>query len=177
MKSAENSAPGPDRLTYRHWREVDPYCKVITRIFNICLKMSNIPSAWKTSSTVLIHKKDDPTKLENWRPISLSSTLYKLFTKCLTRKLGDWCEMLEVLSSTQKGFTPHDGVLEHNFLVQEHLHSARKLRKDRYIAWTFQMRLAQSPGKSLLTRLLQLGLTKTSSPSLVTSTRALQPKF
>ncbi|GFW62213.1 retrovirus-related Pol polyprotein from type-2 retrotransposable element R2DM, partial [Trichonephila clavipes] len=109
LKSAENSAPGPDRLTYRHWREVDPYCKVITKIFNICLKMSDIPSAWKTSSTVLIHKKDDPAKLENWRPISLSSTLYKLFTKCLTRKLGDWCQLLEVLSPAQKGFTPHDG--------------------------------------------------------------------
>ncbi|GFT53754.1 hypothetical protein TNCV_4585621, partial [Trichonephila clavipes] len=24
LKSAENSAPGPDRISYKHWREVDP---------------------------------------------------------------------------------------------------------------------------------------------------------
>ncbi|GFU59198.1 retrovirus-related Pol polyprotein from type-2 retrotransposable element R2DM [Trichonephila clavipes] len=135
LTAAENSAPGPDSISYRHWREVDPACSIIARVFNACIKMADIPSAWKMSNTILIHKRGDVKSLENWRPISLSSTLYKLFAKCLTKKLGTWCETHEVLSPAQKGFTPHDGVLEHNLLVTQHIHTARRLRKDRLVAW------------------------------------------
>ncbi|GFU59195.1 retrovirus-related Pol polyprotein from type-2 retrotransposable element R2DM [Trichonephila clavipes] len=135
LTAAENSAPGPDSISYRHWREVDPACSIITRVFSACIKMADIPSAWKMSNTILIHKRGDVKSLENWRPISLSSTLYKLFAKCLTKKLGTWCETHEVLSPAQKVFTPHDGVLEHNLLVTQHIHTARRLRKDRLVAW------------------------------------------
>ncbi|GFW78954.1 retrovirus-related Pol polyprotein from transposon 17.6 [Trichonephila clavipes] len=59
LKMAENSSPGQDLITYRHWREIDPSCFILTKIFNICLKLADIPSTWKTSRTVLIHKKGD----------------------------------------------------------------------------------------------------------------------
>ncbi|GFX60035.1 retrovirus-related Pol polyprotein from type-2 retrotransposable element R2DM [Trichonephila clavipes] len=133
LSSAENSAPGTDFISYRHWREVDPSYSVITRIFNAYLKMADIPSVWKLSSTILIHKRGDTKNLENWRPISLSSTLYKLFTKWLTRKLGDCSEAHDVLSPAQKRFSPHDGVLAHNLLVTHHIHAARRLKKDKLL--------------------------------------------
>ncbi|GFY56869.1 putative reverse transcriptase [Trichonephila inaurata madagascariensis] len=71
LRAAENSAPGPDLISYKHWREIDPSCKVLSRIFNICLKIADIPDVWKTSRTILIHKGDSPDLIENWRPISL----------------------------------------------------------------------------------------------------------
>ncbi|GFR01205.1 retrovirus-related Pol polyprotein from type-1 retrotransposable element R2 [Trichonephila clavata] len=86
LQSAENSAPGPDMISYRHWREVDPACLVLTKVFNVCLRFSDIPTCWKKSKTILIHKKGDPGDLNNWRPIALSDTIYKLFSKCLTKK-------------------------------------------------------------------------------------------
>ncbi|GFR13725.1 retrovirus-related Pol polyprotein from type-1 retrotransposable element R2 [Trichonephila clavata] len=135
LQSAENSAPGPDLISYRHWREIDPSCKILCKIFNICIRLSDIPTSWKTSKTVLIHKKGDTGDIKNWRLISLSDTIYKLFTKCLTKKVNDWCEDHEVLSPAQKGFTPHDGVLEHNFLIAQHMEEARRLKKDKYLAW------------------------------------------
>ncbi|GFU50714.1 retrovirus-related Pol polyprotein from type-2 retrotransposable element R2DM [Trichonephila clavipes] len=134
LRTAENSAPGPDMIAYRHWREIDPDCAVLTRIYNVCLKMANIPEVWK-SSTILIHKKGEVSKLENWRPISLSNTIYKLFTKCLAKKLSEWCETHEVLSPAQKGFSPYDGVLEHNFLLTQHLEAARRCKKNKFVAW------------------------------------------
>ncbi|GFW64523.1 uncharacterized protein TNCV_3513451 [Trichonephila clavipes] len=102
LKTVENSAPS-HMITYRHWREVNPSCSVLTRVFNICLKLSNIPAKWKSSRTVLIHKKGDVGQLENWRPISLSDTMYKLFAKCMARKLSDWCETFEVISPLSEG--------------------------------------------------------------------------
>ncbi|GFY44120.1 retrovirus-related Pol polyprotein from type-2 retrotransposable element R2DM [Trichonephila inaurata madagascariensis] len=135
LRSAENSAPGQDLICYKHWRELDPSCSVLTRVFNICIKLSDVPATWKASRTVLIHKKGDVNNLENWRPITLSNTIYKLFTKCLAKKLSEWCEANNILSPAQKGFSPYDGVLEHNFLLTQHLEAARRCKTDKFVAW------------------------------------------
>ncbi|GBL64275.1 hypothetical protein AVEN_269518-1 [Araneus ventricosus] len=129
LSTADNTAAGPDRLTYFHWRSVPQSPKFLTLTFNCCLHLQRIPPSWKISTTVLIPKSktnlDDPT---NWRPIALSSTIYKLYTKALTGRLSNWCEKYRVLSPSQKGFTPFDGVLEHNFILQTRLEQARMKR-------------------------------------------------
>ncbi|GFT15961.1 retrovirus-related Pol polyprotein from type-2 retrotransposable element R2DM, partial [Nephila pilipes] len=135
LQGCENSAPGPDLISYKHWREIDPRGIILSKIFNICLKIKKIPPAWKQSSCVLIPKSGDPLNIENWRPISLSSTMYKLFTKCLTRKLQDWCETHGVISNCQKGFTPFDGVVEHNFVIGQHMELARRSHSDCFFVW------------------------------------------
>ncbi|GFS86880.1 retrovirus-related Pol polyprotein from type-2 retrotransposable element R2DM, partial [Nephila pilipes] len=135
LQSCENSAPGLDHISYRQWREVDPRCLALSKIFNICLKLKDIPKAWKISNCVVIHKKDDLDRIDNWRPIALSNTIYKLFMKCLTRKLQDWCEFNQVLCSAQKGFTPHDGIIEHNFLLAQSLKTAKRNKTDVFLAF------------------------------------------
>ncbi|GFT45786.1 retrovirus-related Pol polyprotein from type-2 retrotransposable element R2DM [Nephila pilipes] len=117
LRSAENTAPGPDRIAYKHWREIDPSGRILTLLYNICLSLRKVPSSWKQSETILIHKKGSTEDISNWRPIALSNTIYKLFTKCLARKLADWCSANDCLSNSQKGFTPFDGVLEHKFVI------------------------------------------------------------
>ncbi|KAG8175818.1 hypothetical protein JTE90_013369 [Oedothorax gibbosus] len=47
----ENSAPGPDRLSYENLKSADPDCKIMARIFNICLRFKRIPAAWKSSKS------------------------------------------------------------------------------------------------------------------------------
>lgn len=80
MKSCDNTAPGPDRLTYSHWLGVDPDGKALAAVFNICLKARKIPSAWKESQTIFIPKKGDPSHPGNWRPIALCATISKLYS-------------------------------------------------------------------------------------------------
>ncbi|GFS75724.1 retrovirus-related Pol polyprotein from type-2 retrotransposable element R2DM [Nephila pilipes] len=135
LQGCENSAPGPDLITYHHWKASDPRCFILAKNFNICLKFKSIPSEWKSSNCILIPKKGDTALLENWRPITLSNTIYKLFSKCLARRLQDWCEMHEVLSPCQKGFTPFDGVIEHNFVIGQHLESARRNHSQSFLVW------------------------------------------
>ncbi|KAG8179228.1 hypothetical protein JTE90_004056 [Oedothorax gibbosus] len=55
----ENSAPGPDRLSYENLKQAYPDCRIIARSFNFCLYSKRIPSAWKKSKSILIHKKND----------------------------------------------------------------------------------------------------------------------
>jgi hypothetical protein len=40
--------------------------------------MGYTPESWMTSQTCLIHKKADPTILDNYRPIALAPVIYKL---------------------------------------------------------------------------------------------------
>ncbi|OXA50788.1 hypothetical protein Fcan01_14205 [Folsomia candida] len=54
LRKFENSAPGDDQITYRHWLSLDPEGNVLTTIMNICLKYQRIPETWKSSRTILI---------------------------------------------------------------------------------------------------------------------------
>ncbi|GIY10947.1 retrovirus-related Pol polyprotein from type-2 retrotransposable element R2DM [Caerostris darwini] len=135
LKKAENTAPGPDRLTYHHLRTVDPGARLLSRTFNLCVRFRRVPSSWKASTTILIPKGGDPSEVSNWRPIALSNTSYKIFTKCLASRLSAWCERYDTISFCQKGFMPHDGVLEHNFILQQAVEQARSSKKDICIAW------------------------------------------
>jgi hypothetical protein len=38
LSKCENTAPGEDRITYKHWKAVDPACSVLATAYNICLK-------------------------------------------------------------------------------------------------------------------------------------------
>ncbi|GBN32992.1 Retrovirus-related Pol polyprotein from type-1 retrotransposable element R2 [Araneus ventricosus] len=135
LKKAENTAAGPDRITYMHWRSMVAAPRFLSVVFNLCLLFRRVPPAWKSSTTILIPKSGDASLPQNWRPIALSSTIYKMFTKCLAARLGDWCEKYNVLSINQKGFTPYDGVVEHNFVLQQRLLLARSRGKEICIAW------------------------------------------
>ena len=83
-----DKAPAPDGMTntplntggYELW-------KILTKLFNECLKSEDIPSQWKNSSTIIIPKKGDCEDLKNYRPITLLSTIYKVFTKLLTNRM------------------------------------------------------------------------------------------
>ncbi|KAM7301587.1 uncharacterized protein ISCGN_017106 [Ixodes scapularis] len=125
LRRCENTAPGGDRLTYHHWRTVDPEGSFLAAVFNCCLRHRRVPACWKASRTVLIHKKGEKRDPTNWRPISLGNTIAKLYAGCLASRLQGWLCDHGILSQCQKGFLPHDGVFEHNFVLQERLDAAR----------------------------------------------------
>ncbi|GBO08324.1 Retrovirus-related Pol polyprotein from type-1 retrotransposable element R2 [Araneus ventricosus] len=87
-------------------------------------------------TTILIPKsKTNLDDVTNWRPIALSNTIYKIYTKVLAGRLQDWATRFSALSPCQKGFTPFDGVLEHNFVLQTRLETARARKQDLCVAW------------------------------------------
>ncbi|XP_077498739.1 uncharacterized protein LOC144109832 [Amblyomma americanum] len=135
LRKCENSAPGNDRITYQHWKATDPEAKFLTAVFNTCIKFKRVPQEWKESRTILIHKKGEEQDIGNWRPIALGSTIAKLYAGCLASRLQRWFGEHETLSRCQKGFLPHDGVFEHNFVLQERLDAARAGRGELCVAF------------------------------------------
>ena len=47
---------------------------------------------WKHNKTILLHKKDDPIYLANYRPIVLANTIYKLYTSTIITFLTSYGE-------------------------------------------------------------------------------------
>ena len=66
---------GPIVLTY------------LTNIFNNILKTKQIPDSWHEAKIVILFKKGDPKDIKNYRPISLLSHSYKLFTRLLQSRI------------------------------------------------------------------------------------------
>ena len=134
-KSMANSAPGKDRVEYRHLKSTDPDCAVLTLIYNRCLLANRIPHHWKDATTILIHKKgpsDDPA---NFRPIALMSCLYKLFTSLLSSRMTDFAISHELLSPNQKSARPTEGCHEHTFTLQTIVADCERSKKNSFFAW------------------------------------------
>ena len=71
-------------------------------MFNTSFISGIIPQEWKLASVVPFHKKGDKDNVENYRPMSLTSLVMKVFERCIQRELFSVCEQL--LDPMQHGF-------------------------------------------------------------------------
>ena len=104
-KLANNKTPGPDKIPNIILKNM-PECfhKLLFLFFTHCYKQKQIPTSWKTSLTILLYKKGDPSQLTNHRPIALANTIYKFFTSTLTLILSAYGEEHQILHDSQEGF-------------------------------------------------------------------------
>jgi hypothetical protein len=68
------------------------------------LLFQQISTSWKTSLTIFLYKKSDPSILTNHRPIALANTIYKFFTSTITAQLANYGEKHQILQNSQEGF-------------------------------------------------------------------------
>lgn len=119
---AARSSPGSDGLTYAFYKTFR------ARVTPILLELLNgiapgstatLPASHAQSMTILLYKKGDNEKIENYRPISLTQCDYKIFTKILTNRINPVAN--HVLNKHQTGFIPgrqgHDNVMLLDLLV------------------------------------------------------------
>ena len=59
----------------------------LTKMFSLIYNVGYIPSEWKLSNVVPVHKKDDKGNVENCRPISLISLVVKVLERIMYEEL------------------------------------------------------------------------------------------
>jgi hypothetical protein len=58
----------------------------LTHLFNYCLRLSHFPKSWKEEKVIMLPKTGKDTKFpQNLSPISLSSTMGKLFEEVILK--------------------------------------------------------------------------------------------
>ena len=82
-----NRAPGTDGVTQDLLKMLDYSAeKQLLSLLNQCLRERKIPEDWKQARIVSIFKnKGSPSLPENYRPISLLNSFYKVYASILQK--------------------------------------------------------------------------------------------
>ena len=98
-------APGVDELSPRlllHFPEeiLDPVCM----LFEKSLREGRVPEDWRRANVVPIYKVGDRGKAKNYKPVSLTCQLCKVFEKLVRNELVEHLESNGLLRGTQHRF-------------------------------------------------------------------------
>ena len=105
---------------------VDPLVKLMNLIF----ESEKYPLKWTSNLLITLHKGGLPDKPDNYRGISISSWLSKLFSTVLYFRILEVNENFSLLSNNQigylKGFRTADHLLLIDTVINEVVHRHRK---------------------------------------------------
>lgn len=86
-------------------------CLPLATIFNECVGQGIFPSQLKRSKVVPIFKKNDKSKCENYRPISILPAESKLFEQAIAVRLVSYLEGNQYLSDKQHGYRKRNSII------------------------------------------------------------------
>ena len=76
------------------------------RLFNLSLQSSSYPNQWKEANVIPLFKKGDRSIPSNYRPISLISSIGKVFERVIFKHIYNHLINKSLLYTYQSGFLP-----------------------------------------------------------------------
>ena len=100
-----NKAPGPDQIHGKILKNcASALCTPLTLLFQSSFYTCNIPNDWKTANVVPVYKKGSKNSVQNYRPISLTSLIMKVYEKVIAAELLK--RVNDKINPRQHGFLP-----------------------------------------------------------------------
>ncbi|CAM2105272.1 unnamed protein product [Caretta caretta] len=113
-----NKSTGMDGLTVDFYRAFwDILCPDLAIVWAESLQGGVLPLSCRRAVLALLQKKGDLRDLQNWRPISLLSTDYKIVAKATSLRLGSM--MADVIHPDQTYIVPGRSIFDNLFLVRD----------------------------------------------------------
>ena len=127
---------GPDGIPNEllQWLPTD-WHDAIHALFTLQWIMGKTPEAWKVSKTIMLFKKADPTNANNYRPIGLANTMYKLWTANVMAVAGTYAQATHIFSLNQEGFLPFRNTLRQINTLVSTINDAALTRQDLFILY------------------------------------------
>jgi hypothetical protein len=130
LRKLKPSAPGPDEITPKLLKTLNlEIVALITALFNLCLINSFVPFQWKSANITPIPKVQIPTNPLDYRPISLTSSLCKVFERILAKFILKQTESLWK-NNSQYGFLPKRSTMDAIVQVIEDWSEAKDTKKE-----------------------------------------------
>ena len=128
------ASEGVDRVSYRMLRELsEPYMEALLALFRRCWEGGVISDGWKHAIVTPIPKQGKSRKeVGNYRPISLTSHIGKIYERIVKQRLNHFCESKGVIPLCQAGFRTGRGVSDHLVRLGAHVRRARLRRRALY---------------------------------------------
>ncbi|GBP25145.1 Putative uncharacterized transposon-derived protein F52C9.6 [Eumeta japonica] len=105
----------------------------LTNLFNEILETETIPEDWTKSTIILLHKKGDKEDIGNYRPISLMSNIYKIFSKIILNRITNTLD--EHQPKEQAGFRSKFSTIDHIHTLRQILQKYSEYNKTYYIGF------------------------------------------
>ena len=103
-----------------------PMANILVAAFSLYTRLKMVPKLWTVSVIKPVIKKGDPSLISNYRPISLSVTMRRLFEKIMLPRV---CRVIEPLHKSQNGFRTSRGCLDAVASLNEEVIQNRKAGK------------------------------------------------
>ena len=129
-------SPGPDLITNDILKGGQKlFCKSLHRLFNAVLSNGIYPNAWALGHITAIHKKGSTNDPNNYRGITISSAVGKLFNSILNNRLTHFLNDNQILCDEQIGFRKKCRTTDHLFILKSILDHHKKKKKTLYICF------------------------------------------
>ena len=93
-------------------------CKPVMQVFNIILSSGKFLKAWKEGIITPIHKQGYKLDTNNYRGITLSRCLGKLFCHIINERIGKELENKNFIKPEQTGFRKNHRTSDHIFVLK-----------------------------------------------------------
>ena len=131
-----NKAPGLDGITNELLKNGGHY--IIISLFNLfrkCIELEQLPQEWNKGVIIPIFKKGDRKDLNNYRGITLTSCVSKIFNRIISMHISNYLESMDVLSEVQGGFRTSHRCEDHIFTLKSVAACRLKENKTTHIAF------------------------------------------
>jgi len=137
IKSSKNNrAPGIDSITNEMIKNGgDCLTESMFKLFKKIVETNVIPKQWNLGIIIPIFKKGNINDLNNYRGITLTSCVSKIFNRIVANEISKFIEKDNALSEVQGGFRKNYRCEDHIFTLKSITACRRAEGKDTYMAF------------------------------------------
>ena len=109
-KSRRGSAAGPDGVPMEAIAVAsDILVEPLAALYNMINESTKVPKCFRTARVKMLYKKGEKSDMLNYRPLSMSNHIGKIWERLVNDKLISHLEKNKLLSNNQHGFRPFRG--------------------------------------------------------------------
>ena len=134
-KARAASAPGPNGIPYRLYKNAPKVLRFLWKQMRIQWERKTIPKAWRRAGGVMIPKEKNATNIDQFRQINLLNVEGKIFFSVVAQRLTTYLKKNKLIdTSIQKAGIPgFSGCLEHTSMIWHQIQCAKKEGRDLHV--------------------------------------------
>ena len=121
IKLQKASAPGEDAITKSDIQNLSTsFLNILLLLFTACIQLGHYPTPWKSARVTMLHKAGKKwSSASDFRPISLTSMLGKIFERIVKHRLQQFFEDNNMFGSLQLGYRKKHSTLDAIFALTQ----------------------------------------------------------